>query len=133
MKKILLSFGTPKNVTQSGQDGITYEFPFSMLDSRWLGLAEEHRATTRHRLRVGVAARINWGGDEKFLVKVLFRAGVQEVWDTLQALGYLPEQVTAFIPHGDCPYNRETLRDPDGYVFEIEISADVWCGEKLVS
>lgn len=111
--KMTLRFGTPKNVTQSGQDGVRYEFPFSVVCKQ--------QATTRHRLQVCVAARISWGHDENYLVNVLFRVGLKEVWDTLQSLGYLSELIVAYIPHGNCPYEPEKLGSPDGAIIEIEM------------
>lgn len=122
MKKILLRFGRYENVTKSGQDGTTIQFPFSMVDSSMVGTSEELQVTTWHRLRVSVAGGISWGDDEVFLAKVLFEVGKQEIAEKLRLQGDLSELETAFIPHGDCPVDPKILIDPESSAVEIEIS-----------
>jgi hypothetical protein len=121
MKKVLLRFGRYENVTQSGQDGTTIQFPFSMVDSSMVGTPEECQVTTLHKLIVGVAARIRWGDDEAFIARVLFAVGKQEVVRDLYLQSDLSEPVTAFVPNGECPVDPSTLIDPDGFIIEVEI------------
>lgn len=120
MKRILFRFGRYENVTQSGQDGATILFPFSMVDSSMVGTSEELQVATWHRLRVGVAAGISWGDDEVFLAKALFAVGKQEIVRKLYLQGDLSELETAFVPHGDCPVDPETLIDSEGAIVEVE-------------
>lgn len=120
MKKILLRFGQYENVTQSGQDGATIQFPFSMVDSSMVGTPKELQATTSHKLRVGVAGGISCGNDKAFLAKVLFAVGKQEIIQKLYLQGDLSELETAFIPHGDCPVDPKTLIEPEGAIVEVE-------------
>lgn len=118
---ILLRFGTYETVTQSGQDGTTIQFPFTMVISSMVGTPEEFLVTTSHRLRVGVASRINWGDDEIFLVHVLFTVGKQEIVWKLYLQGVLSELETVFVPHGECPVDPGTLSDPKDAIVEVEI------------
>lgn len=120
MKKVSLRFGRYKNVTESGEDGATILFSFSMVDSSMVGTSEELQVATWHRLRVSVAGGINWGDDEVFLVKALFAVGKQEIVRKLYLQGDLSELETAFVPHGDCPVDPKTLIDPEGAIVEVE-------------
>ena len=120
MKKVLLRFGRYKNVTESGRDGTTILFPFSMVDSSIVCTSEELQVTTWHRLRVGVAAGISWGDDKDFLARVLFAVGKQEIVRELYLQGDLSELETAFVPHGDCPVDPKTLIDPEGAIVEVK-------------
>lgn len=122
MEKRLLRFGRYENVTKSGQDGATIQFPFSMLDSSMVGIPDELQVTTWHRLRVSVAGGISWGDNDVFLAKVLFAVGKQEVAEKLRLQGGLLELETVFVPHGDCSVDPKTLIDPEGSVVELEIS-----------
>lgn len=121
MKNVLLRFGKYEDITQSGQDGITIQFPFTMVVSSMVGTPEEFQVTTSHRLIVGVAARISWGDDKVFLARVLFAVGKQEVVRQLYLQSDLSEPVTAFVPNGDCPVDPKTLSDPEGAIVEVEI------------
>jgi hypothetical protein len=121
MKKVLLRVGIYGDVTESGQDGTTIQFPFVMVVSSMVGTPEESKVTTSHVLRVGSAARISWGDDKVFLARVLFAVGKQRIVDELFLLVELPPLITAFVPHGECPVAPEILSDPEGAIVEIEI------------
>lgn len=121
MKKVLLRFGRYENVTQSGQDGTTIQFPFSMVGSSMIGTPEEPQVTTQHMLRVGVAARRRWGNDEDSLAWTLFTVGKQKISEELCLHGELPELITTFVPNGECPVELMTPSKPEDAIFEIEI------------
>ena len=109
--KIVLRFGPYENVTQSGMDGTRIQFPFSMVDSRMVDTPEERQATTLHRLIVGVAAGIDWADDEVALAKMLLELGAPDIIDSMSRTGDLPDEISAFVPHGERPLEHDRLGD----------------------
>lgn len=117
-----LRFWPYENITPLGMDGTRIQFPFLM--NRSLASApEEVQVGTRHCLIVDVAGGITWGDDEVFLAKVLFAVGMLKIYETFDFQGNLPEVVTAFVPHGDCPVDPEVLRDPEDASIEVDVSS----------
>ena len=121
MKTVQLRFGKYVDITKSGQDGTSIQFPFEMTVGGDARGSEQSYVKSQHLLSVGVAARTNWGNDEAFLARVLFEVGKQELVGKLYLQIELSEVETVFIPHGDCPVDANSLSDPDGAILEIEI------------
>lgn len=121
MRRVSLCFGAYKNITKSGEDGATIQFPFSMADSSRIDVSEKCPVAILRKLKVSVAGGINWGSDEISLAKILFAVGKQEIAERLRLQGDLLEVEPVFIPHGPCPVDPETLGNPEGATVEVDI------------
>lgn len=121
MNKIELCFGPYENITPSGMDGLMILFYFSKVNSRLFGSPAEREASTRHRLIVKVAGGIDWVGDEATLVKVLFSLRVLSIVNSMSRTGDLPDEIPAFVTHGECsPYSGGVV-DIEGTIIEVEL------------
>ena len=127
MKEKTLTFGTPKNITGPGQDGVVYEFPFSTVDSEQIGSPEEQQVTTAHCLTVEcVRSRCTaWKRklSEGDLQKVLFEIGRRELLKRAAAEG-LKGNETVIVhtrTHGATPpFDPSRIPEPNGVIVTVQ-------------
>jgi hypothetical protein len=127
MKNKTLRFGTPKNITPRGRDGIVIHFPFTAVDSDLIGAPEERQQTSTHTVDVTISKwrRNTWKVHDDGLLKVLFeiaRRDLARLYDD----GQLPQthevKVMTNTHPEDCPYDPSRIQNPDGAVVVLEPS-----------
>ena len=116
-----ITFGTPKDVTISG-DPIEWEFPFTLVNTAFIGMPEEISTTEEHKIIVPISRTRLGGwhlkGDD--LVRVLFEYGKRHVVDCVKA-DELPTSeftiryhVITTDPEIPCPITPSAIPWPDG-------------------
>ena len=125
MKSTRITFGTPTDVTNSGDDSRSFLFPFACVDLDLVGSPEETRFTSEHRLIVTVANdRLPaWNYSDADLLKVLFEIGHRTVAANVKA-GTLQREVRVRVHCGthsrERPYDPARIIEPGGAVFVVE-------------
>jgi len=128
MKHILLRFGKYENVTNSGQDGTTIQFPFAMVSADLVGLPEETIKTASKRMTVSISRTLceTWGHDGDDLVLILFEIGRRKIIERLCQQGQISddELVTA-QQENVCPFDPKQIRQPDGFEENVEMPSRI--------
>ena len=124
MKKTL-KFQIPKDITRAGQDGIAILFPFTVVNSSFIGQPEEMRETEHHKLIVEIGESLiePWGISRKELIKVLFEIGRREIEKKVQTRDLKDEEkipLSTYNTKETCPFEPSKIKDPDGYQIEVE-------------
>jgi hypothetical protein len=124
-----ITFGEPENVTNPGQDGVQYSFPFTIVDSTLIGAPEEKAQTQSRRIIVPISrSRLAaWRFPEEALVKVLFEYGKRHVVALVKS-NDLPAEYTIRYPtittvsHPDsyCPFDPTVIEEPAGQSINVE-------------
>lgn len=119
-----VTFGSPREITNAGDDSRSFLFPFSMVVVDLVGAPDEACATTAHRLTVTVARNRlpAWGLSESELVKVLFEIGQRAVAEKAKTgrLGREERVMVSTASHPpSCPFDPSRISEPDGGVLEI--------------
>jgi hypothetical protein len=137
----IIRFGEAQNVTNPGDDGVRFSFPFTVIDSCFLGAPEEEKETEHHRVNVFIldSRKQTWGfksrranddPPEPELMKVLFELGKRHVIELVKT-GTLPKQNTILltISHashpGDLPFNPNAIVGPPGEPIEVEVKREM--------
>ena len=125
VKQKTLTFGKPENITLPGEDGVSYRYPFSAIDSELIGSPEEARVTTRHRLTVkAVGSRLGaWNLSTAELEKELFEIGRRELLERASRGQLSPEEtvsVNTSTHSATPPFDPSRIADPNGFVVTVE-------------
>jgi hypothetical protein len=125
MGRKLIKFGTPREVTNPGQDSRSVLFPFYVLPRELVGAPEMRQSITKHRLIVTITnSRLPaWKLNDADLFKVLFELGQREVVNHVRT-GRLQREVrmtisTATHP-ATCPFDPRLIREPKGAAYEVD-------------
>ncbi|HEY6153569.1 MAG TPA: hypothetical protein VIW07_07525 [Candidatus Udaeobacter sp.] len=124
-----ISFGEPENVTNPGQDGVQYSFPFSVIDSALIGAPEQTARTMTHRIIVPISRSrlVSWSVQDDALIKILFEYGKRHVAYLVKS-NDLPAEYTIRFPtittvsHPDsvCPFDPAVIEEPTGASIAVE-------------
>ena len=133
MKKQILRFGIPQNITAGGPSGIVIQFPYTVVDAELVGSSREKAQTSDHTLDVDISLRalICWNlcdGNMQFhyddIVKVLFEMSKNRLRQLGQK-GVLPKRDTFKVrleTHPpECPVDPKRVGEPNGAVVEIQV------------
>lgn len=118
-------FGSPKEVTNPGDDSRGFLFPFACVETNLVGTPEEVGHTSKHRLIVTIANNRlpAWGYSEPDLVRVLFEIGRREVCQRAKSGTLKPDtrvQVDTESHSKTPPFDPLRIVVPDGAAFEVE-------------
>ena len=119
-----ITFGAPKNVTNPGQDGFQWEFPFTLVNAAFVGMPEGISKTEEHRVIVPICRTrlAGWQLKGDDLVRVLFEYGKRHVVDCVKA-DELPtseftirydEITNESHPETPCPFTPSRIPWPEG-------------------
>lgn len=125
-----ITFDEPVAVRNDGSDHLRYSFPFTIVDSAFIGTPEQTAGTKHRRLWVTVYPRNTpWPRSrlsEPNLIKVLFHYGMHYISEAIQA-GTLPTENTIHMPMIDtanspnCPLtDLNNIPPPTGHTFQVE-------------
>jgi len=124
-----ITFEEPEDLTDLGQDGIQYSFPFTVVDSSLVGAPEEKSQTQERRIIVSISrSRLaGWRCSDEALVKVLFEYGKRHIVALLKS-NDLPAEYTIRFPtittvsHPDsvCPFDPAMIDAPTGVSITVE-------------
>jgi len=124
-----ITFGEPRDVTNPGQDGVEYSFPFSIVDSDLVGTPEQKSQTHDHRIIVPICGSrlAGWHLSNADLVRVLLEFGKRHL-ENLVHTNSLPAEHTLHFPmittvtHPDssCPFDPALIPSPTGYALTVE-------------
>ena len=118
-------FGSPKEVTNPGDDSRSFLFPFTCVETKLAGSPEEVGHTSKHRLIVTIANNRlpAWGYSEPDLGRVLFELGRREVCQRTKS-GTLQPDTRVQVHTGNHsktpPFDASRIVTPDGAAFEVE-------------
>jgi len=124
-----ITFQESENVTNPGQDGVQYSFPFRVVDSALVGAPEEKSQTQSRRIIVSISrSRLAaWRLCHRDLVKVLFEYGKRHVAALVKSNDLPTEHTIRFpaittISHPDssCPFDPAVIEDPAGLSVTVE-------------
>src|SRR2546422_8135064 len=128
--KFTLSFSEPENVTNPGQDGVQYAYPFKIVDSAFIGAPEECFRTREQRFIIGICRtrRVGWKRvSDADLPKILFEFGRRHIASLIAAHSLpsdytirCPMITTASHPDTQCPFDPAVIPSPSGLTIEIE-------------
>src|SRR6266511_2533578 len=120
-----IAFGSPKEVTNPGDDSRSFLLPFTYVETNLVGSPEEAGHTSKHRLIVTIANNRlpAWGYSEPDLVKVLFEIGRREVCQRAKS-GTLQRDTMVQVHTGShsktSPFDPSRIATPDGATLEVE-------------
>ena len=124
-----ITFDEPQNLTNPGQDGVQYSFPFTILDSALIGTPEQKSQTHEHRVIVPISRtrRAGWPLSDLALIRVLFEYGRRHVSDIVRSSGLPPDYTLRFPtitpdshPEMPCPFAPEAIPSPVGFTMTVE-------------
>ena len=124
-----ITFGEPENVTNPGQDGVEYSFPFTIIDTALIGTPEQKSQTHEHRIIVPISRtrRAGWHLSDSALVAILFEFGRRHLADIVRSHGIpsdytlrFPTISTASHPDIPCPFDPEAIPTPTGFTMTVE-------------
>lgn len=124
-----LTFSAPEDVTNPGMDGIKWSFPFSIIDTRFIGSTEETLKTSQHRIIVPISRSCYapWRLSGSDVVKVLFEFGCQFLKTRLTEYSQLANysidhpMITTSSHEDGCPFNPARIPEPKNHAFEFEL------------
>ena len=124
-----LTFSEPQDVTNPGQDGVQYSYPFTIVDSAYIGAPEQRSQTHEHRFIIAVSRTrlAGWRIYETDLRKVLFEFGKRHLVSLVQS-NTLPADhaircpliSTASHPESECPFDPAAIPSPVGHTITVE-------------
>ena len=124
-----LTFSEPQNVTNPGQDGVQYSYPFTIVDSDYTGAPEQRSQTHEHRFIIAASRTrlAGWHISESDLPKVLFEFGKRYVISLVQSNALTAEHTircpmisTASHPESECPFDPAAIPSPVGHTITVE-------------
>lgn len=124
-----LTFSEPVNVTNPGMDGVQWSFPFSIIDTSYIGTPEQAQKTSEHRIIVPISRSClaTWRLSDHDAVKVLFEFGLRFLRNALTYPSRLSvfsirhPMITTATHENVCPFDAGRIPEPEGYVFECEL------------
>lgn len=126
-----ITFGEPENVTNPGQDGIQYCFPFAVVDSALWGTPEQVFQTQNLRIIVPISrSRLaGWRLSEDGIVKVLFEYGKRHLAALIKSNAFPSEYTiryptisTVSHPGSVCPFDSRVIETPAGFTMDVEVA-----------
>ena len=124
-----ISFAEPQDVTNPGQDGVQYSFPFTIIDTDPIGAPEQKSRTHEHRviLPISRTRRAGWHLSNSALISVLFEFGRRHVADLVRSRGIPSDYTIRFPtisneshPETSCPFDPEAIPCPIGFTMTVE-------------
>ena len=123
-------FGTPKDVTISGQLRFEWEFPFTLVNTAFIGMPEEISKTEEHSVIVPISSTrlAGWQLKGDDLVRVLFEYGKRYVVDCVKADELPTSEITIRYdiitsqPEMPCPFTPSAIPWPDGVQLLVQRS-----------
>jgi hypothetical protein len=124
-----ITFQESENVTNPGQDGVQYSFPFIVVDSALVGTPEEKSQTQSRRIIVSISrSRLAaWRLSDEDLAKVLFEYGKRHVADLVRSNRLsadhtirCPTITTVSHPDLLCPFDPALIDEPAGVSINVE-------------
>ena len=84
-KEFIIRFGN-YSFFPSDRDALEFLFPFSLVESSFVGQPEELSKTSQHRIKMGITGTLHsmWGLNEDSLVRVLFEHGKRHIAQKLK-------------------------------------------------
>jgi len=112
-----ITFGEPRDVTNPGQDGVEYSFPFSIVDSDLVGTPEQKSQTHDHRIIVPICGSrlAGWHLSNADLVNLVHTNSLPAE-HTL----HFPTITTVTHPDSSCPFDPALIPSPTGYALTVE-------------
>jgi hypothetical protein len=124
-----LTFSEPQDVTNPGQDGVQYSFPFTIVDSTLIGAPEERSQTHEHRFIIGISRSrsVTWHLSTADIPRILFEFGRRHLISLIQSHA-LPADYTIRCPmittashtESQCPFDPSAIRSPVGLTIQVE-------------
>lgn len=124
-----LTFSEPQDVTNPGQDGVQYSYPFTIVDSALIDSPEEQSQTHEHRFIISISRSrlVGWHISETDIPKVLFVFGRRHVVSLIESHALpadytirCPMITTASHPESDCRFAPNAIPSPNGLTIEVE-------------
>ena len=125
-----ITFATPRDVTNPGQDGFQWEFPFTLVNTAFIGMPEEISKTEEHRVIVPISRNrlAGWQLKGDDLVRVLFEYGKRHVVDCVKADELPTSEITIRYdeitpeshPEMPCPFTPSAIPWPDGVQLPVQ-------------
>jgi hypothetical protein len=129
MRIFTLTFSEPKNVTNPGQDGVQYSYPFAMVESSYIGSPEQRFQTREQRFISSISGTrlAGWHFSDSDLPKILFEFGRRHIVSLIESRS-LPEDYTircpmitnASHPETECRFDPNTIQSPAGFLIQVE-------------
>lgn len=126
-----LTFSEPHDVTNPGQDGVQYSYPFTIVDSAYIGAPEQRSQTHEHRFIIAISRTrlAGWRISETDLPKVLFEFGKRHLVSLVES-NTLPADDTIKCPmistashtESECPFDPASISSPVGLTVTVERS-----------
>jgi hypothetical protein len=114
MKIFTLTFSEPENVTNPGQDGVQYSYPFTMVESSYISTPEQRSQTQKRRFISSITGTrlAGWHLSDSDLPKILFEFGRRHIVSLIESRS-LPDDNTircpmitnASHPEPECPFD----------------------------
>jgi hypothetical protein len=130
MSCYVLVFDRPIDVSNPGQDGDTWRFPLSIVESDYVGQPDEGAHTRSIHLDVAASRSrtATWDLSGNELMRVLFEIGRRELIDRLGSGS--PKDVERVVvstrTHTSTPpFDPSRIDDPAGASYTIEVQATV--------
>ena len=127
--RFTLTFSEPQDVTNPGQDGVQYSYPFTIVDSALIGAPEERSQTREHRFIIAISRtrQAGWHIADADLPKILFEFGRRHIVGLIESHS-LPDEYTircpmistASHPETECSYDSAAIQSPTGLTIEVE-------------
>ena len=125
-----ITFGTPEDVTNLSEFRAQWVFPFTIVNTAFIGMPEEISKTEAHRIFVPISRfrLAGWDLNGEDLVRVLFEYGKRHVIDCVTSDElpatefdiHYPEIFPETHPQMPCPFNPNAIRLPDGVPLFVE-------------
>jgi hypothetical protein len=124
-----ITFAEPQDVTNPGQDGVQYSFPFTIIDTALIGAPEQKSQTHEHRVIVPICRtrRTGWHLSDSALIRVLFEFGRRHVAELVRSYGVPSDQTLRFPtitteshPDVACPFDPDAIPSPIGFIMTVE-------------
>ena len=122
---MLVVFGEPKSLPAT-RDAKEYLYPFTVVDTEFIGKPEELSQTSSHKVQVGVTGTqfACWGVREALLPKVLFEYGKRYIEQKILD-GTLSEHEELQLHTGNsespCPFSPDRIPNPSGHRFKLDL------------
>lgn len=124
-----ITFSEPQNVTNPDLDGVQYSYPFTIVDSAFIGAPEERSETHEHRFLIAISRSrlVGWRISETDLPLILFEFGRRHIVSLIESHA-LPEDYiihcpmisTTSHPESECRFDPSGIPSPIGLTIEVE-------------
>ncbi len=128
MKRVVVTFGEPKDVRNPGEDGMRIRFPFSVVPEEKIGKPDERNHTSEHRITVRVADTTcaPWLQARANVSLVIFEAGRRQIEKVLKS-GECQQSLEHSLTPPDyrgaaVPFDTSRIPNPLGFQMVVEVS-----------